>query len=50
MNYGFCFANNRYDSYAIRMKMNPDLKALFIPYLVDFKGNEFTEEIRLKTN
>ena len=39
MNYGFCFANNRYDSYAIRMKMNPDLK-----------GNEFTEEIRLKTN
>lgn len=50
MNYGFCFPDNRNDSYSLRLKMDIDLKELFIPKMVDFKGTEFTQEVRFKTN
>lgn len=50
LNYGFCFQDNAYDSYVVKMKMNPDLQKLFIPEMVDFKSSELTQEIRLKTN
>lgn len=50
MNYGFCFPNNHYDSYAVRLKMKVDPNDLFVPHLVDYKGDDFTQEIRLKNN
>jgi hypothetical protein len=30
--------------------MDIDLKALFIPHMIDFKGVDFTQEVRLKKN
>lgn len=36
VNYGFCFADNRYDSYPIWVKMDIDLNDLFVPFMVDF--------------
>jgi hypothetical protein len=36
VNYGFCFAGNRYDSFEFRMKLDVDLSDLFVPFLVDF--------------
>ena len=43
MNYGFCFMGNRYDSYAVKLKMKLNLQEeLFIPHMVDFKGSDFT--------
>jgi hypothetical protein len=36
VNYGFCFADNRYDSFSFRMKLDVDLSDLFVPFLIDF--------------
>lgn len=49
-NYGFSFLGNRYDSYSCRMKMRFDTSDLAVHKMVDFKGKEFTEEVRFKTN
>ena len=48
MHYGFCFLGNRYDSYAIKMRMDIDLKDPFVPFMVDFRGEHFAQEVRLK--
>ena len=38
LNYGFCFPDNKYDSYAINMRVDvTDEKEIFAPALVDFK-------------
>lgn len=50
LNYGFCFPDNTNDSYSVRLKMNINLQEIFIPQIVDYKGAEFTQEIRLKNN
>jgi hypothetical protein len=42
MNYGFCFLGNRYDSYAVNVKLDIDLKDLFVPYMVDFSGSDYS--------
>lgn len=42
MHYGFCFIGNRYDSFAIKMRMDIDLKDPFVPFMVDFRGEHFT--------
>ena len=50
-NYGFCFADNRYDSYSIMLKMKVDIMSeADIPSIIDFKGAEFTQEVRFKTD
>ena len=48
MHYGFCFLGNRYDSFAVKMRMDIDLKEPFVPYMVDFRNEHFTQEVRLK--
>ena len=52
LNYGFCFPDNKYDSYAINMRIDvSDENEIFAPSLVDFKmQNENVQEIRFKTN
>ena len=30
--------------------MDIDLKELFIPHMIDFKGVDYTQEVRLKSN
>lgn len=37
INYGFCFLGNRYDSFETRLKLDIDLRAPFVPFMVDFK-------------
>lgn len=49
-NYGFAYIGNRYDSYSLRMKMRLNLDELQPHKMVDFRGTDFTEEIRLKNN
>lgn len=49
-NYGFAFLGNRCDSYCVRMKMRLDTSDLAVQKMVDFKGKDFTEEVRFKTN
>lgn len=41
---------NTYDSYAIRLKMRIDLNDIEVYKMVDFKGKDFTEEVKLKTD
>lgn len=50
MHYGFCFLGNRYDSFAIKMRMDIDLKDPFVPFMVDFRNEHFTQEVRLKND
>ena len=50
MNYGFAFMDNTYDSYAVRMKMKMELNDIQVYKMVDFRGKDYTEEIRFKTN
>ena len=41
---------NRYDSFAIKMRMDIDLKDPFVPFMVDFRNEHFTQEVRLKSD
>ena len=50
MHYGFCFLGNRYDSYTIKMRMDIDLKDPFVPFMVDFRAEHFSQEVRLKND
>ena len=49
INYGFCIAENRYDSYQVYVSMEINLNDLFVPDMVDFKAAQlYSQEIRLK--
>jgi len=40
INYGFCFAGNKYDSLELRLKLDIDLKAPFVHFMVDFRNDK----------
>jgi hypothetical protein len=42
LNYGFCFANNRYDSYSFKVKMDLDLNDLFVPFMPDWTEQHYS--------
>ena len=51
LNYGFCFADNRYDSYHFWVKIDINLNDLFVPFMINFQDTEdYSQEIRIKTH
>jgi len=49
VNYGFCFPNNRYDSYEIGVRLDVDIRDPFVPNMIDFKGTaKICQRIRFK--
>ena len=38
LNYGFCFPNNKYEDYYLRMRLDCDMSDPFVPELVDLEG------------
>ena len=37
VNYGFCFPDNRFDSYAIRFRCDVEITDAIVPQMIDFK-------------
>jgi hypothetical protein len=51
INYGFSFADNRYDSYLAHLRMKIDMTDPFIPEMFDFSYKEENiQKCRLKTD
>ena len=50
IHYGFCYPNNRYNSYSVHLKMNVGLDRLMIPHMVALKKTTYTQEVRFKTD
>ena len=40
--YSFCFADNKIDSYVIKLKLDIDLNEPFVPNMIDFKKQPLT--------
>ena len=50
INYGFCFANNRYDSMKINLKMDVDLRAPLVHFMIDFRASQLVQPVKLKND
>ena len=50
VHYGFCYPNNRYDSYSVHLKLKIDMNRKFVPHMVALKKTNFTQEVRFKTD
>lgn len=50
VNYGFCFADNRYDSFSFKLKMDVDMNDLFVPFMIDFNDENLAQEVRIKND
>ena len=38
LNYGFCFAGNKYEDYNLNLRLDCDMSDPFVPSLVDLNG------------
>lgn len=50
MHYGFCFLENHYDSFAIKLRIDSGLKELTMPYMIDYRNEHISQEIRFKSD